>query len=106
VRGYAENSLGPQGSDGAVIGGDTLLLGKSQFQYLLLDSVSTHAFLDVGNVWLRHESFELNDIKQGAGGGFQYNSPIGPIGVDLGYPLNPYPGNEGARLTFSVGSTF
>jgi outer membrane protein insertion porin family len=106
VRGYRENSLGPEGSDGAVIGGDTLLLAKSQLEYLLFDSFTTHAFFDAGNVWLRHESFNLGDIAEGAGGGFQYLSPIGPIGVDFGYPLDPFPGNDSLRVTFSVGSTF
>ena len=106
VRGYQENSLGPEGSDGAVIGGDTLLLAKGQFQYRLLDSLSTHLFLDAGNVWLRHESFNLGDTNEGVGGGFQYLSPIGPIGLDIGHGLQPMDGDPNVLVTFSVGSMF
>lgn len=106
VRGYDQNSLGPEGENGAIIGGDTLLLAKGQFQYLLFDSFSTHLFLDAGNVWLRHVDFDLSATKQGSGAGFQYLSPIGPIGLDVGTPLNPNSGDPRFLVTFSVGSVF
>ena len=106
VRGFKENSLGPEGSDGAVIGGDTLLCEKNQFQYLVTDSLSTHTFIDVGNVFLRHESFNLADLRSSTGFGFQYISPIGPIGFDVGYPLDRQPNESVYRIHFSVGSAF
>jgi outer membrane protein insertion porin family len=106
VRGFRENSLGPQGDDGAVIGGDTMLAGKTQFQYLVADSFSTHTFFDFGNVFLRHRSFELSDIRTSVGVGFQYLSPIGPIGFDVGHPLKELSGESSVRVHFSVGSMF
>lgn len=106
VRGFRENSLGPQGSDGAVIGGDTMLASKAELQYLVADSFSTHVFLDAGNVFLRHEDFELSDIRTSTGLGFQYLSPIGPIGFDVGHPLDERSGEPSVRLHFSVGSMF
>jgi outer membrane protein insertion porin family len=106
VRGFRENSLGPQGSDGAVIGGDTMLASKAELQYLVADAFSTHVFLDAGNVFLRHEDFELSDIRTSTGIGFQYLSPIGPIGFDVGHPLDERSGEPSVRLHFSVGSMF
>jgi outer membrane protein insertion porin family len=106
VRGFKENSLGPLGDNGAVIGGDTLLMEKNQFQYLVTDSFSTHTFVDIGNVYLRHESFDLADLRSSTGFGFQYISPIGPIGFDVGYPLDRQPNEDVYRIHFSVGSTF
>ena len=106
VRGFKENSLGPLGYNGAVIGGDTLLMEKNQFQYLVTDSLSTHTFVDIGNVYLRHESFDLADLRSSTGFGFQYISPIGPIGFDVGYPLDRKPNEDVYRIHFSVGSTF
>jgi outer membrane protein insertion porin family len=106
VRGFKENSLGPLGDDGAVIGGDTLLMEKNQFQYLITDSFSTHTFIDVGNVYLRHESFDLANLRSSTGFGFQYISPIGPIGFDVGYPLDRKPNEDVYRIHFSVGSAF
>jgi len=106
VRGFKENSLGPLGYNGAVIGGDTLLMEKNQFQYLVTDSLSTHTFIDIGNVYLRHESFDLANLRSSTGFGFQYISPIGPIGFDVGYPLDRQPNEDVYRIHFSVGSTF
>ncbi|MFN4895617.1 MAG: translocation/assembly module TamB domain-containing protein [Pseudomonadota bacterium] len=106
VRGFRENSLGPRGSDGAVIGGDAMIAGKTQLQYLADDSVSTHLFFDFGNVFLQHQDFDLEDLRTSVGVGFQYLSPIGPIGFDLGRPLDEKSGEPSVRIHFSVGSMF
>jgi outer membrane protein insertion porin family len=106
VRGFRENSLGPKGADGAVIGGDAMLSGKTQFQYLAADSLSTHLFFDFGNVFLRHREFSLADLRTSIGVGFQYLSPIGPIGFDVGRPLDEQSGEPSVRVHFSVGSMF
>lgn len=106
VRGFRENSLGPRGDDGAVIGGDAMLSGKTQFQYLADDSLSTHLFFDVGNVFLRHYGDYDNSLRRSVGVGFQYLSPIGPIGFDVGCPLDERPGEPSVRVHFSVGSMF
>jgi outer membrane protein insertion porin family len=106
VRGFRENSLGPKGDEGAVIGGDTMLAAKTQFQYRAADSLSTHLFFDFGNVWLRHRDFELSEIRKSVGVGFQYLSPIGPIGFDVGHPLDEKSGEPSVRVHFSVGSMF
>jgi outer membrane protein insertion porin family len=83
-----------------------MLAAKTQFQYLADDALSTHLFLDAGNVWLRHSDFDLADIRRSIGVGFQYLSPIGPIGFDVGHPLDEKSGEPSVRLHFSVGSMF
>jgi outer membrane protein insertion porin family len=106
VRGFRENSLGPRGNDGAVIGGDAMVSGKTQFQYLADDSLSTHLFFDFGNVFLRHYGDYDNSLRTSIGVGFQYLSPIGPIGFDVGHPLDERSGEPSVRVHFSVGSMF
>lgn len=106
VRGFRQNSLGPRGEDGAIIGGDTLIAGNTQLQYLTTDSVSTHIFFDYGNVFLQDRGVHLADLRTSMGIGFQFLSPIGPIGFDLGFPLNRLIGEPTSQLHFSVGSSF
>jgi outer membrane protein insertion porin family len=106
VRGFRQNSLGPRGADGAIIGGDTLIAGNTQLQYLATDSVSTHLFFDYGNVFLQDRGVHLADIRTSLGIGFQFLSPIGPIGFDLGFPLDRMVGEPTSQLHFSVGSSF
>lgn len=84
----------------------SVLSEKNQLQYLVTDSLSTHLFLDLGNVFLRHESLKLSDIRSGTGAGFQYLSPIGPIGFDVGHPLDRQRGESNLQFHFSVGSAF
>jgi outer membrane protein insertion porin family len=105
VRGFRENSLGPRGADGAVIGGDTMAAGSFQLQYLVNSNISTHVFLDAGNVFLRNRDPSY-DIRTSTGFGFRYLSPIGPIGLDIGHPLDEKGGEPSVRLHFSVGSNF
>lgn len=106
VRGFRENSLGPRGSDGAVIGGDRMISGKTQFQYLAADSLSTHIFFDFGRVFLQNPAFGPESLRTSIGVGFQYLSPIGPIGFDVGHPLQEHSGEPSVRVHFSVGSMF
>jgi outer membrane protein insertion porin family len=106
IRGFRENSLGPRGADGSVIGGDLLFSSNTELRYLLLDSLSVHLFLDVGSVFLREESASLADLRLSSGLGFRFISPIGPIGMDLGAPIDEATGEPSVRLHFSIGSNF
>ncbi|MBX7144498.1 MAG: translocation/assembly module TamB domain-containing protein [Oligoflexia bacterium] len=106
IRGFRENSLGPRGELGSVIGGDTLFANNLEFRYMALDSLSLHAFLDAGTVYLRDDSLSLGEMRYSTGIGFRYLSPIGPIGFDLGAPLDPESGEPSVRLHFSIGSNF
>jgi outer membrane protein insertion porin family len=106
VRGFRENSLGPRGTDGAVIGGDLLFANNLEARYLATDAVSVHLFLDAGTVFLRKIGVDGDDIRFGAGVGFRFLSPLGPIGFDLGRPLDERSGEPSVRLHFSIGSNF
>ena len=77
-------------------------------------------FLDSGNVWasvqdVKSSDFELissidettvNDYRYGTGMGIRYNTPIGPIRLDWGYPLKPDGENSGGKLYLSLGQIF
>lgn len=106
IRGFREDSLGPRGSDGAVIGGDTLFASNFEFRYLAADAVSVHAFFDAGTVWLRSLGTSWGDIRESVGLGVRFISPIGPIGFDLGHPLDERSGEPSVRLHFTIGSNF
>ncbi|MCB0310009.1 MAG: outer membrane protein assembly factor BamA, partial [Bdellovibrionales bacterium] len=102
VRGFRENSLGPRGEAGSVIGGDMLFLNR----YLISDALGVHTFLDAGNVFLQDRDAELDHLRLGTGFGVRYLSPIGPVGLDLGHALDEKQGEPSVRLHFSIGSNF
>ncbi|MCB0321125.1 MAG: BamA/TamA family outer membrane protein, partial [Bdellovibrionales bacterium] len=106
VRGFRENSLGPRGPDSAVIGGDLLTLLNTELRYFPSENISVHGFLDSGTVFLRSLGVNSDDIRFGTGVGIRYLSPIGPVGFDVGAPLDERAGEPSVRFHFSIGSTF
>ncbi len=106
VRGYKENSLGPRGSDGSVLGGNMFLSGSTEARYLFEDNLSTHVFLDAGNVFLRGNEDTTYALRYSAGVGLRFLSPIGPIGFDIGHPLDRKDGEAVLRFHFNIGTNF
>ena len=84
VRGYKYQSLGPEDDSGDVIGGQRLLVGSLEFDHALNDRWGLAVFYDAGNAM---EEFS-DDLEHGAGFGIRWNSPIGPVRIDLASALS------------------
>jgi translocation and assembly module TamA len=84
VRGYAFESLGPTDATGQVIGGSSLATASFEFEHPVKAKWSVAAFVDSGNAFERH-SF---DAKTGAGLGARWQSPLGPIRIDVAHPFD------------------
>jgi translocation and assembly module TamA len=97
VRGYDFKSLGPQDASGQVVGGSRLLVGSFEFEQPFAERWSGALFVDSGN------AFEGSDFKAktGAGFGVRWLSPLGPVRVDIGYPLDVE--DRSPRLHISLG---
>lgn len=106
VRGYKENSLGPRGEDGSIIGGDELMRGNAEFHYRIYEDVSLQTFFDIGRISVDGVDSPLDEWAKGIGVGFRYLSPIGPIGLDFGHGLDDIPGSRDFRMTFDIGVSF
>lgn len=105
VRGFRENSLGPRTAQGNVIGGDLLAVNNLELRYSISEDVQLHSFLDLGLLDFR-DSVSTAELRESAGLGLFYLSPIGPIGFDVGFPLDRKSGEPAARLHFSIGTNF
>jgi translocation and assembly module TamA len=84
VRGYAFEALGPVDADGNVIGGSSLATGSFEFEQPLRARWSMAFFVDSGNAFERSEM----DTKTSVGMGGRWQSPLGPIRIDLALPLD------------------
>ncbi len=84
VRGYAYSSLGPLDSLGNVAGGKYLLVGSVEYEHSLSEKWSAATFYDVGNAY----NSSSENFKQGAGVGLRWRSPIGPVRLDVAWPLS------------------
>ena len=85
VRGYKFDTLGPTDDSGEVIGGRYLAVASLEYEHPLVGAWSAAAFVDVGNAF----ADEGNDgVKTGVGVGLRWQSPVGPMRVDLAHPLD------------------
>ena len=48
----------------------------------------------------------IDDMQVGVGFGVRYKSPVGPIRIDLGFPLERPAGDAVSQLSVSMGRAF
>lgn len=100
IRGYDYQSLGPKDENGAVTGGNSLLVGTLELEYRFREKWAGAVFVDAGNA-LRDFT---GDVATGTGFGVRWISPVGLVRVDLGFGLQKE-GNP-TRLHLSIGPDF
>lgn len=107
VRGYRLDYLGPRNSSGSPLGGNALLEGSLEARIPIYKEFRAVAFLDFGNVYLQIKDMDVGQLKYSSGVGLRYQTSIGPIGVDVGFPLNPIdPSRDRYRFHFTIGQAF
>ncbi len=132
VRGWGRQELGPKEAVFDSLGSFSGYLptgGKATFSFnfelrqdidKLIKGLSLAGFIDGGQVWRTIRTTSNRPIQFGVGGGLRYESPIGPIRIDLGYKVNPtdedlniYRGDKSMssawdrwQLHFSIGQAF
>jgi outer membrane translocation and assembly module TamA len=104
--------VSPLSGSGLPIGGYTQFESSAELRAPVWGNLTAVAFLDSGNVW--SDTWKFGRLLYDAGPGLRYNTPIGPIRVDLGYQLNREAGllvngkaeNRRFRIHFSIGQAF
>ncbi|MFH0855336.1 MAG: outer membrane protein assembly factor BamA [Candidatus Omnitrophota bacterium] len=110
IRGYEERKIGPIDSASKdPLGGEALAVGNLEYTYPLFSFLRAALFYDTGNVWAKMSDFASGGFKSAAGLGFRIKTPIGPIMLDYGIPLNKAPDEENksnGRFHFSASHGF
>jgi outer membrane protein assembly complex protein YaeT len=105
VRGYARRRVGPLVDD-EPIGGLSLVETSLELRHPVTKTIGAAAFVDAGQVTRARNDFPVGDMQVGVGIGARYISPVGPIGLDLGFPLDPRGDDAAWQVYVSVGQTF
>ena len=103
VRGYRNDSLGPQVA-GIPVGGEGMLIFNQEFRFPIYKWFRGVTFVDAGNVFPDPSSITF-DLDVGVGAGLRLATPVGLIRLDLGYPMSGT-GTKSARWYFSIGQAF
>jgi len=111
VRGFEDNTLGPLDSDGDPIGGAFLVVFNAEVYFPVpfaddAKGVRLSTFLDVGNVYEDYSNFDAAELRYSVGLAGLWLSPLGPISVSIGIPLNDKSGDKVQNFQFTVGTFF
>jgi len=115
LRGYRTRTVSPTtlGSDGlpVYLGGNKEIIGNIELTFPLLQDVGLKGlmFFDYGNSFDK-TSTAFDTMLMSYGWGIRWASPIGPLRLEYGIPINPRSGNvidsKSGRLEFSIGTMF
>ena len=99
LRGFRFEEAGPQGileprnsnelPTLVPIGGDALVIFNFELRFPLSRRWRLVPFYDLGNVFRRVGDINFGGMTNSVGLGLRFNTPIGPVGVDYGYLLDP-----------------
>ncbi|MCC6622182.1 MAG: outer membrane protein assembly factor BamA [Deltaproteobacteria bacterium] len=117
VRGFERNSIGeqlylsslPDGTLSPVtIGGTRELIFNAELEFPIFKEVGIKGvvFFDAGNAWGNDVAFDPFDLRTSVGFGFRWNSPVGPLRFEWGFPLSLRDGERSAPFEFTIGNSF
>ncbi len=115
VRGFRILSLGqrvplmdPFGNNlgRTSIGGSQQLIFNNDLIFPIVESIGLKGvvFFDAGNAFLAARGIDLGDMRLASGAGIRWLSPIGPLRIEVGFPLNPRVGDDRQTVMFSFGA--
>jgi outer membrane protein assembly complex protein YaeT len=99
LRGYSEQELNAQNT--LIQGSLTYMNYRTQLDLPFSGALRFGPFLDAANLNIDHFSF--GDLHYGAGFGFHYQTPVGPVNLDWGFKLKPEPNTDTNHIYFSIG---
>lgn len=111
VRGYEGSSLGPRAVNGDPLGGTSRVIANAELQFPFPGSGNDRTlrwftFFDVGNVFAEGVKPQVSDLRYSVGAGISWVSPIGPLKLSYGAPLNAKDGDRKQNFQFQLGTGF
>ena len=113
VRGYDSASLGDARDPltGDSLGGSKRIIMNAELQFPFPGqgndrSLRWFVFSDGGNVFAEKQKIRATDLRFSAGIGFSWVSPVGPLKLSYGKPLNLKQGDRPQSFQFQLGTGF
>lgn len=106
VRGYAFRSLSPVDADGLRTGGLSLFEASLEGRFRILQDISVVPFVDAGGSFAGSLPDFGGDLRFSAGLGVRYHTGIGPIRLDVAFPLDRRPGEDRFAVYIGIGQAF
>jgi outer membrane translocation and assembly module TamA len=114
LRGFPTDGVGPHDFLGDPTGGEAVVILNQELRYMNARKLGAAFFYDGGNVFGKVSDISL-DLKHTLGLGLRWQSPVGLVRLDFGFPLNRDPLvdretgeriDKPFRIFFSLGQAF
>jgi len=88
-----------------VIGGSSQLIFNNEIIFPLVKSLGLKGvvFFDAGNAFSAAKGIDFGEMRMSVGAGVRWLSPIGPLRIEVGFPLNDQPNDDTQTVQFSFG---
>ncbi len=106
VRGWRYWRLGPNTPDDTPLGGLTDIEGSLELRRPIRDKLSGAVFLDFGQLSTHAYDIPISDLQFSAGPALSYNTPVGPVRIDVGIPFQKPRDQTQWQVYFSIGQYF
>lgn len=106
VRGYGFQEAGPLDADGDPIGGRSLIEGAVEARAKITNNIQLVGFVDAGSVSQSNLPDFSDEFFFGYGGGVRYFTPIGPIRLDVAFPVDGRPSDRNFQIYIAIGQPF
>lgn len=106
TRGYDRYKLGSLTSAEDPVGGRSLIEASVELRSPVYRGLGAVVFADAAAVDEKAFRYELGNLQYGVGPGLRYTTPVGPLRLDIGFPLNAPSGLPSWQIHFSVGQAF
>ena len=111
IRGYKQRAVSPRDpADNTIyVGGESMVIGNAEVTFPVFQKIIKGAvFFDVGAVHEKAQDlFKNAGYVMGTGVGVRVKTPIGPLKLDYGYPLNKnHDDKKEGQFYFSVSHGF
>ncbi|MBF0448362.1 MAG: BamA/TamA family outer membrane protein [Magnetococcales bacterium] len=108
IRGYGFQMAGPLDGENKPTGGISSLEMASEARLTITQEIQAVIFLDAGGIYQTLiPDFTQEDLFFSTGVGIRYITPIGPLRLDVGIPLNQRPGvDDPFQIVLSIGQAF
>jgi outer membrane protein insertion porin family len=106
VRGYRYWRLGPNTPDNTPLGGLTDFEGSVELRRPIWDKLAGAVFLDFGQLSTHAYDIPISDLDFSAGPALSYNTPVGPVRIDVGIPFHKPRDQTQWQVYFSIGQYF
>jgi outer membrane protein insertion porin family len=109
LRGFERDDLSPRDADGNAVGGNKFVQINAELRFPLVPQAGAYGvvFFDTGDVYSNEENIEMDNLRESAGLGIRWLSPMGPVRLEYGWILDPKSTDASSgNWEFSMASAF